>query len=278
MTHRKDWGALSARAQQQYLRVLSRAYGKRRPTFVPDYSAWPESSRSILRAALQAWWTNEGDEAKGVVLAKQIKHARVVQRAASWPSLEDGERWLKEAERTEPRAAYLLAKICLRRGLRSEEILSTPRSAWESAVRWGRLKFVGKGSKERVLMVENLRQTIQELLATPGNLPHDKTLAAQYSGALSWSVPGETLARPGSAYETQHNLFARYIKKVAAAAGLDVTQWKPHALRHLFSTRYLDDGGSERALQQALGHAGLETISRYTHPTPEGVGKKMRGD
>lgn len=278
MSRRKDWDELSPRAQYRYRRALERAYGKKRPTFVPDVAEWPESSRAILRAAIQAWWANEGDEAKGIVLAKSVKRARQVKHAKVWPSLADGELWLKTAKNVEPRAAYLLAKICLRRGLRSEEVLATPRAAWEAAVRWGQLKFIGKGNKERVLVMTNFHETIREMLDTPGCLPHDKWLAAKLTTTPKWTVPGEMLARPGSAFETQHNLFARYIKKVAKVAGLDPTQWKPHALRHLFSTRYLDDGGSERALQEALGHASLDTVAIYTHPTPEKVAKHFRGE
>lgn len=278
MGRRKDWDELSPRAREQYERVLERAYGKKAPTFVPDYADWPESSRSVLRAALQAWWASKEDEAKGIVLASKIKKTRAVQRVKVWPTPDEAERWLKVAATVEPRGAFLLAKICMRRGLRSEEVLSTPREAWVAALRYGRLKFIGKGDKERVLLIENFRGTIRELLDTPGALPHDGRLAAKFDAAPQWGVPGEILARPGSTFGTQHNLFARYIKRVAEEAGLDPTTWKPHALRHVFSDRYMLDGGTERGLQIALGHSSLETITRYTHPTPENVGKPFRGD
>lgn len=278
MGRRKDWEELSPRTSTLYKRILERVYGKRVPSAPPDFAALPESSRATLRAALQAYWAARDDEARGIVLAKKVKKTRVVHRQAVWPSMEDAEVFLKAAADVAPRSAYLLVKFCMRRGLRSEEVLSTPRAAWESALRYGKLKFVGKGNKERTLVVDNMRGTIRELLDTPGNLPHDKSEAEKYSRAPAWKVPGELLARPGSTFGTQHNLFARYIKKVAKVAGLDPAQWKPHALRHVFSDRYMNDGGTERGLQVALGHASLETITRYTHPTPEGVGKHFRGD
>ncbi len=275
MSRHKDWDELSPRSRARYERVLERVYGRKAPTFVPDYSKLPESMRLTLRAALQAYWAAKGDEGKGVNLARQIKKTRAVRRMSTWPTREEADRWLTFAERAEPRAAFLIAKVCFKRGLRSEEVLGTPREAWESAVRYGRLKFVGKGNKERVLDVASIRTTIREMLDTPGALPHDKSAATRIGTAPRWSVPGELLAKPGSTLGTQRNLFARYLKKVAAAAGLDPAQWKPHALRHVFADRYR---GSPYELQQALGHASIETTMVYKHPTAEDVGRHFEGE
>ncbi len=275
MSGRKDWTELGPKTREQYERALKRAYGNKKPTFVPKHDDWPESSRSILRAALQAYWVSNGDEAKGIVLARSIKRTRRVKRAKVWPSRAEADKWLATAEKTEPRGAYLLCKVCFTRGMRAEEVLSTPRAIWQSALTYGRIKFVGKGNKERVLQTRNIERTLRELLDTPGALPHDGEEAAKFKAPPRWSVPGEILARPGSSVDTQRHLLTRYIKKVAVAAGLDPASWHPHAFRHVFADRY---SGGLQELQLALGHASVQTTTGYRHPTPEDVGKHFEGD
>lgn len=276
MSRKKDWEALAPRTKSKYMAVLESAFGKKVPSYVPDYSDWPESMRAILRAAMQAYWHARGDEAKGIILAKKITHGRTLERAVVWPTIAQGTRFLAEAERTEPRAAFLLVKLCCRRGWRIEELCSTSRPNWVAGVRWGRLKVVGKGNKERVLVVGNVTKTIEELLSIPAHPPHDRSVA--HDPEAKWNFPGETLARLGSSFETHRNLISRYMKRVAETAGLDPEQWHPHTLRHVFSDRYLANGGTERKLQEALGHASAETLRRYTHPSPESVGEHFEGD
>lgn len=271
---RKDWSALQPRTQAQYQRVLERAFGKKAPSYVPAYEEWPESSRVLLRAAIQAYWTAREQPEKGLVIAAKIKKGRTVEREPTWPTPEEGNSFEAASARVGPRAAFLITRLCLRLGLRSEEMLSTPRAKWQAALRWGRLTVLGKGNKERTLQAAQLRLTIEELLALPAHSGHSQPDAAP----SAWNVPGEVLARLGSKLGTQRNLLDRYLKRVAVSAGLDPAQWHPHTLRHVFTERLLGDGGTLRDAQFALGHARLETLERYTHPTPESVGRKMRGD
>lgn len=56
------------------------------------------------------------------------------------------------------------------------------------------------------------------------------------------------------------------IQRLGKAAGLPedlVRRLGPHPLRHAFATLYLDAGGSERDLQDAMGHADPRTTRRY---------------
>jgi site-specific recombinase XerD len=51
------------------------------------------------------------------------------------------------------------------------------------------------------------------------------------------------------------------IKRLGGRAGVDVF---PHALRHAFSVRFLEQHPGEiESLQRLLGHAKLETTQRY---------------
>lgn len=55
-------------------------------------------------------------------------------------------------------------------------------------------------------------------------------------------------------------------KKYTKAFGMELT---PHKLRHSFSKRYLDDGGSMIGLRDQLGHNTIETTSLYTNESLE---------
>lgn len=280
MPRSKDSSAQSPRTREQYERTLERAFGKRvTPDYVPNYKDWPETTRSILRAALKSYWQEKDKPEVGVALAAKIKAAPRVKRHKVWPTADEGERFEAAAEKLEDRGAFLITKLCLRFGLRSEEMLQTPRAKWHAAQRWGRLTVIGKGNKERVIASAKLAKTIEELLAISARLPWSKHEAKKYGGTPpAWTVPGEILAKPGSTLGTQRNLLDRFLKRAAVAAGLDPQPWHPHNLRHVFADRYIEKGGNVRALQDLLGHESLETTAGYTHPTVESAAKHLDGE
>ena len=59
----------------------------------------------------------------------------------------------------------------------------------------------------------------------------------------------------------------RAVKKSAEALGLGSLA-TPHVLRHCYATHQLDSGCNIRDLQEALGHAHVETTMGYTHASP----------
>jgi site-specific recombinase XerD len=104
----------------------------------------------------------------------------------------------------------------------------------------------GKGQKDRFVM---LSATLLEVLGGYAKL-------AQPS---DWLFPGE---RAG------HYISPRTLNRVCqdAAKAAGIQKWiTMHTLRHSFATHLLESGIDIRTIQKLLGHAKLETTSRYTH-------------
>jgi integrase/recombinase XerD len=104
----------------------------------------------------------------------------------------------------------------------------------------------GKGQKDRYVM---LSATLLEVLGGYGKLAQP----------TDWLFPGE---RAGH-YISPRTL-NRACKDAAEAAGIQ-KRITMHTLRHCFATHLLESGIDIRTIQKLLGHAKLETTSRYTH-------------
>ena len=75
----------------------------------------------------------------------------------------------------------------------------------------------------------------------------------------AWLFPGQDPMLPITTRQ-----FNRVCHMAAEAAGL-ATWVSPHTLRHSFATHLLESNADVRVIQVLLGHAKLETTSRYTH-------------
>ena len=115
----------------------------------------------------------------------------------------------------------------------------------------GRVRVVGKGSKERDVplsdpSVDAIRSYVAEgrhHLSTPG------------SPALFFNRKSKPLGT-----RDIRALVGRYGRRMLS--GRRVT---PHTLRHSFATHLLEGGADIRAVQELLGHASVATTQRYTH-------------
>ncbi len=118
------------------------------------------------------------------------------------------------------------------------------------------VKYVGKGSKERIVPMHDLackRLMLYIEQARPA------LLAGKASELCFVSARGRRYSE---------DAIRRMFKEALLRAGLDANL-SPHALRHTFATDVLAGGADLRSVQEMLGHASLSTTQIYTHVTPE---------
>jgi integrase/recombinase XerC len=136
-------------------------------------------------------------------------------------------------------------------GLNTEDVTLRNRSGW--------IKVRGKGRKERrAPLSKEARGSLEEYLeARPG--PDD--------GALFLSRDERRM----TVRSVQH-----MVSRTARLAGLE-RRVTPHTLRHTFSTRYLEAGGTLAELRDILGHANIATTDRYSHANARRMQEMVEG-
>lgn len=105
----------------------------------------------------------------------------------------------------------------------------------------------GKGFKDRFVMLSPvLLQTL-------------RTYWAARRPPLPYLFPGRGGHKPLTRAAVH-----KAVVKASQAAGID-KRITPHTLRHAFATHLLEAGTDLRVIQMLLGHAKIETTTRYTH-------------
>jgi site-specific recombinase XerD len=103
-------------------------------------------------------------------------------------------------------------------------------------------------------------------VALPGKLD-EKYPHAQFSEGWAFVFPARaTCKHPRTGKTVRYRCLEanvqRAFRRAAAALKIDVT---PHHLRHAYATHCLDAGQNIRAIQEAMGHANIETTMGYLH-------------
>lgn len=153
------------------------------------------------------------------------------------------------------RGARMLAllEILYATGLRVSELVGLRLS---SLSRDGRIVTVrGKGGKERLVPLGDAARS-----AIDDWLPLRASLLGKKSKTIPWLFP----SRAAAGHFTRDG-FAKQLRDIALAAGLDPARVSPHVLRHAFATHLLANGADLRSVQQMLGHSDISTTQIYTH-------------
>jgi integrase/recombinase XerD len=116
----------------------------------------------------------------------------------------------------------------------------------------GLVKATGKGDKQRIVPIHRLaagRVRAWLLSGRPrlARIDTDQALFLNRSGRRM---------QPGAV----RRMMTRYLAAIGAATSLS-----PHAIRHTFATRLLENGADLRTVQELLGHVALSTTQIYTH-------------
>lgn len=164
----------------------------------------------------------------------------------------DDETWPRAQRLTAARLSALL-ELLYATGLRVSELVQLPFTAARPKLEM--LAIRGKGNRERLVPLTAVA----------------RAAVARYV-ALQFEArpPGRWLFPADSALgHLPRQVFARDLKRAAAAAGLDPAKVSPHVLRHAFATHLLHNGADLRVVQQLLGHADVATTQIYTHVLDE---------
>jgi len=162
---------------------------------------------------------------------------------------------------------YCLLEVLYATGLRVSELMTLPRSA---AKRDARMIVVrGKGNKERLVPLnEASRQAMADYLAA---MDAAKSGKKNSIADANWLFPSF-----GESGHLTRQHFARDLKELAAAAGLQPRLVSPHVLRHAFASHLLHNGADLRIVQTLLGHTDISTTQIYTHVVEERLKSLVR--
>ena len=133
----------------------------------------------------------------------------------------------------------------------------------------GQVTLYGKGGKtRRVLLSADTWAVVdahRQREATAGYAETDgPVLRSRKSGA------------DGSARPLTRQQLWRVVKDLAKRAGLPGAV-SPHFFRHAHASHALDRGAPPHLVQQTLGHASLQTTSRYAHARPDDSSARYLG-
>jgi site-specific recombinase XerD len=246
-----DWVALN-RAEKthrdyvccsKYLRaVFGRLLVKQiTPAHITEYQRYRNGKRCAIKKEMIYFhrlidWMGKNDYCQKEGLGFKIETARYQRPQPKVFSAEEAERFL--AEINDPIKLALIL-IMYEGGARFDEVVQ---------LRWGQISFasdtimvVGKGNKERLVMLPAIARAILEPIAGD---PHAHV------------APNPKTGKP-------YTSFKGIFRGACERAGLHGLT--PHKLRHCFATDVLESCGDLRLVQELLGHADIKTTQIYTH-------------
>lgn len=171
-------------------------------------------------------------------------------------------RWLRAIQACPAPRDRVLALLPFYAGLRIGETVALDTGDVRLSARKGSLRVRGKGATVRDLPLHpqlrtDLRTWLDERSGWPG---------AGASSALLLNRRGGRLTARGA---------SDIIRAIAADANLDSEHITAHVGRHTFATTLIRGGTDLVAVADLLGHARLDTVRLYTHPTQADLAKAL---
>ena len=232
----------------EYLAYLSRDRARHGNSPDTDYGL-NATSRARKIATIRSYYKYLTQKAKLLEInpVQDLDSPKTVKSLPRFLTFDESVRLLGMVDGENKERDYCILTIFLNCGLRISELVGLN----ISDIRADSLRVLGKGSKERVVFLNDACiEAINDYLHVR------KSVAAVDKRAFFLSNRRIRISR-----STVHNL----VKKHILAAGLDSTKYSSHKLRHTAATLMLHSGVDVRTLQELLGHEHLNTTQIYTH-------------
>lgn len=241
-------GAVTLNEVYAYLAFLSRDKIKNENSRDPEYGLMA-SSRARKVATIRSFYKYLTVKTKQLATnpVADIDSPKTPRTLPRYLTLEESQRLLSAVDGINKERDYCILCIFLNCGLRISEIVGLNLSD----VRGDNLRVIGKGSRERVVYLNDAC-----IEAINDYLPVRQAMSSPGCSALFVSTRRARMNR-----ETVHAM----VKKTLLKAGLDAEKYSSHKLRHTAATLMLQNGVDVRTLQEVLGHEHLNTTQIYTH-------------
>ena len=188
--------------------------------------------------------------------ALDLETPKIGKRIPKYLTLEESKKLLDVAKQTDSDRNsirdYSIITLFLNCGMRLSELVNI--NIKDISFDECKLNVIGKGNKERTIYLNNACiNSINEYLATRPK----EGIKYDSKDALYLSERKERISN-----RTVQNIVKRELQK----AGLDITKYSVHKLRHTAATLMYQYGNVDiRALQELLGHESISTTEIYTH-------------
>jgi integrase/recombinase XerC len=125
-------------------------------------------------------------------------------------------------------------------------------------LRAGEVKVLGKGSKERIVLLGRPAVEATELYLRLGRGQLLPKSGRDENALFLNNIGGRLTAR------SVRRILDKWFAEVS-----DEMKISPHVIRHTFATHMLENGADLRAIQELLGHASVSTTQIYAHVSRE---------
>ena len=215
---------------------------------VPDYGISP-TARARKLSALKSFYKYLTVRTKQLSEnpVQDLEYPKLRKSLPKYLTLEQSAALLQAVSGPNEKRDYAILMLFLNCGIRRSELVGLNLTD----VYDDRIRVVGKGNKERIVYFGTACRK-----AIDAYLPERNKKVLTDNRALFGSRDGNRIS-----VTAVHRL----VKKAFLAAGLDVTQFSAHKLRHTAATMMLSGGVDVKTVQEVLGHENLNTTQIYTH-------------
>ena len=222
-----------------YMAFLSRDKVKNERSREPEYGLLA-SSRARKIATIRSFYKYLTIKTKQLDVnpVEGLDTPKTTKTLPRYLTLEESRRLLDAVDGVNRERDYCIICLFLNCGLRISEIVGLN----VGDVREDSLRVLGKGSKERIVYLNEACQAAVE--------------AYKPEKAFFVSNRRQRMGR-----ESVHAM----VKKTILKAGLDPSKYSSHKLRHTAATLMIQNGVDVRTVQEVLGHEHLNTTQIYTH-------------